>query len=487
MSAYKPRILRPGYEAVLDAVRSASVDGVLVWRLDRLVRRPAEFERFWSECERAGVFLASATEPIDTSTELGLALVRILVTFAGLESTAKSERVRAASRAAALKGRPQLGGARPFGFTAGWTGHVPAEAALIREAAARLLSGESVGALVRNWHARGVRSVNGRPFSLHTIRDLMLQPRLWGERTYKGVVVADGTWPPILDKTTGARLKLLFAQDGRGRHPTNRVHLLSGLLRCGKCGEGLYVRTRDGRRAYACMTPPRGCGGTSIEYDPVERLVTAESLRYLAFWRPVVMRPSRWKVTGRGDDMAIVAARSDDVRRAARDFYVHHSITRPEYNAVRDAAFAAVGKAVPEQSRDGVRAALNMLGGKGANWPNLNTEERRAVLVKVIDHITIHAARRHSGKFHAERVEIVWVGGSSFRPASATRFVAEPRVRRVPDRLVTGRDAARDLKLAEQTVQRWCREGYLPAMRDGKRWSIRQGDLDDFIESRRII
>jgi DNA invertase Pin-like site-specific DNA recombinase len=84
LSAYKKGVKRPAYESLLKAIEAHRVSGVVVWKLDRLVRRPAEFERFWASCEEVGAILVSATEPIDTSTDLGVALVRILVSFAGL-------------------------------------------------------------------------------------------------------------------------------------------------------------------------------------------------------------------------------------------------------------------------------------------------------------------------------------------------------------------------------------------------------------------
>ena len=95
-SAYLPGVRRPEYEEMLTLIEAGGVEGVLVWKLDRLVRRPAEFERLWAACERAGVFVASVTEPIDSFTELGRAIVRILVTFASLESASKSLRLKAA-------------------------------------------------------------------------------------------------------------------------------------------------------------------------------------------------------------------------------------------------------------------------------------------------------------------------------------------------------------------------------------------------------
>jgi Resolvase, N terminal domain len=81
-SAYQPRARRPGFERLIaEAARSA--DGVLVWKLDRLVRRPKDFERLWEVAERRGLFIASVTEPVDSSSPIGLAMLRILVALAG--------------------------------------------------------------------------------------------------------------------------------------------------------------------------------------------------------------------------------------------------------------------------------------------------------------------------------------------------------------------------------------------------------------------
>src|SRR5438445_5164120 len=52
LSAYDPRVERPAYEKLLREVAVARLGGVLVWKLDRLVRQPGDFERFWSLCER---------------------------------------------------------------------------------------------------------------------------------------------------------------------------------------------------------------------------------------------------------------------------------------------------------------------------------------------------------------------------------------------------------------------------------------------------
>jgi len=115
LSAFRA-VTRPAYEEMLAGISAGRWGGVLVWKLDRLVRRPAEFERFWATCERAGAVLMSVNDPIDTTTDVGLAIVRILVTFANLESATTSLRMRAQRREHAAKGLPPFSG-RAFGYT----------------------------------------------------------------------------------------------------------------------------------------------------------------------------------------------------------------------------------------------------------------------------------------------------------------------------------------------------------------------------------
>jgi Resolvase, N terminal domain len=72
-SAYHPRARRPGFETLITKAAARSADGVLVWKLDRLVRRPKDFERLWEVAERRGLFIASVSEPVNSSSPIGLA------------------------------------------------------------------------------------------------------------------------------------------------------------------------------------------------------------------------------------------------------------------------------------------------------------------------------------------------------------------------------------------------------------------------------
>lgn len=260
VSAYKPGVVRPAFERL--QISLAALDGVICWRLDRLSRRPADFERLWEQCEHHGVFIASATEPVDTSTELGVAVVRILITFAQLESHAKSERVSA--RLAEMAREGKLGKRTAFGFTPGFTDVVPHEAALVREAATRFTQGETLAAIAQSWNDRGDRNRSGCMWTSSSLRAMLLSPRMVGDHVHAGVVVARDRFPRVLERDLADEVLAIITRNTRVvSHPRRRA--LSGLLICGRCGG----RLSSGRH-YTCPKPPGGCQNMSLAADPTD-------------------------------------------------------------------------------------------------------------------------------------------------------------------------------------------------------------------------
>lgn len=228
----------------LKAIETRRISEVVVWKLDRLVRRPAEFERFWASCEEVGAILVSATEPIDTSTDLGVALVRILVSFAGLESATMGLRIRAKKEEQARAGIPS--GKIGFGLTG--RSHVrivTKEARLIREGAQRVLEGASAYAITEDWNRRGIPSPERALWQTNSVKKLLLADRVFGDRVYQGHVVARDCWPAILDRETQTRLRIILRAPS-DRRPGRQMRLLTGLIHCGSCG-GPLRGTRVGR------------------------------------------------------------------------------------------------------------------------------------------------------------------------------------------------------------------------------------------------
>jgi site-specific DNA recombinase len=287
LSAYQRGVVRPDYQQMLDDIRHRRVDGILAWKLDRLVRRPAEFERLWSLCEDSGVFLASAMEPLDTSTDMGLALVRVLVAFASLESATIGVRLRAKFKERAESGVPHNPG-RVFGYQKGWQQIDRREAAHIRRAAKDVLDGVPLHRIVTRWNAAGVKPLRADYWTSNSLKQILVSHRLTADRVYRGEVIGPGNWPPILDDDTGRRLRQLLSDPGRRTSfPGPERELLSGLVTCGRCGTTLVAQTEMStkRGMFVCPAPPRGCSGISVGREPATRAAVTTVLGRFATHR----------------------------------------------------------------------------------------------------------------------------------------------------------------------------------------------------------
>ncbi len=279
---------RPEYERMLEDIQAGRRDAVVVYNLDRLTRRPIELEQFTAICERAGLTqFATVTADIDLGTGDGMLMARMLAAFAAMESDKKSQRLRRKAQEIAESGRPGGGGYRPFGYAADRVRVIESEAEVVREVAARYLAGESLMSLTNWLQETGSLSVAGLPWRTSTLRTMLANPRFAGLRAHNGVVVGPAVWPAII---TPAQHEQIVASMERkkvtGRRTTRR-YLLSGMLRCGKCGNKLFSSARRegdrNRRRYVCSSSPDhgGCGKLTVVAEPVEEWITEAVLMRL--------------------------------------------------------------------------------------------------------------------------------------------------------------------------------------------------------------
>ena len=120
---------------------------------------------------------------------------RVVGSVAEYESEHHSERIRRKLEGAQGK---HHGGSRPYGWRDDRINLVEDEAAVVREAAARVLAGESVKSIARALNPAGHRTATGKPWLDVTVRDMVLRPRNAGLRLHHDEVVGHGQWEPIL-------------------------------------------------------------------------------------------------------------------------------------------------------------------------------------------------------------------------------------------------------------------------------------------------
>lgn len=276
VSATKARLDRPGLSHVRREIAQGRADAVLCWRLDRLARSVVDMGTLLDE----GLQVISATEPLDTTSPMGRAMVEILQVFAALESSTIGLRVRSARDYLARNAR-HPGGAAPYGYRS-----VPhpsgqgraleidsTEAAHIRAAADVVLDGGSLYRALQVIRDRGAKPRKAAEWSLSSLRVVLTGDAALGRLRHRGALVRDDDglpvtpWEPVLPLADVERLRALLAPK---KDPSERrrraTRLLSGLVGCSTCGGNMRVSTStqsNGSRVvrYSCKggSDGRGC------------------------------------------------------------------------------------------------------------------------------------------------------------------------------------------------------------------------------------
>lgn len=289
---------------------------------------------------------------------------------------------------------------------------VPAEADVVREVARRLLAGESMRAIVRTLNARGSTSPTGKPWQSTTLRQVMLRDRNAGLRRHRGHVIGPGKWPPIYDEDTHARVVALLRDPvrttGMSNKGANRVHLLSGIARCGRCGgamrgtPGTVYRGKTIRPKYQCkdcLRVARGKEAVESVVVPVVigRLSRPDAVAALASGNPGRAKELHDQITGAqarlnlaADDFADGALTGEQLRRV-------NGALLPKIESWQ-AELAACAPAPGVLALAGVDAA--------ARWATASLDQQRAVIAALMD-ITILPARSGQ-RFDPSLVQIEW-------------------------------------------------------------------------------
>ncbi len=483
LSAYQRGVRRPSFDALMRDVAGGRINGVLVWKLDRLVRRPPDFERFWTRCDYAGVFLASATEPIDSTTEVGLAVIRTLVNFASFESTSISLRLRARFEERARSGVPNWRG-RAFGFTDDACGIVEEEAELIREAARRILAGEPAQMIVADWRRRGIVTSRGRPWRFYELISLLSSHRLVGDNTYRGKVVASGCFPAILDRVTAARVGALLANRGRLRSRGSGPRLLAGLLVCARCdgrlvGSTAYSQQASGDKArtlsYACR-----CGWVSINAEFIESLI-----RCAVLYRIETRSKSLPRAEPPQDAPERLVAAYDEFSAALRqlttDYYVERRLTRGEWETARSGLERRLHSArrqfdpqwrqpLPRRPPSAIRFR--------ADWDTLDVAHQRDIIASELQFATIDKPKQKA-TLDVSRVRATWWEDDpemSPTPWTVTGAIEVDAWDR--ERWMTTKQVMSALGLSHSSVTRRVGAGELPAVKLGGQFRYLRTDVE---------
>ncbi len=426
---------RPTYERLLEDLASGAIDGLIAHHPDRLYRTLPDLEVLIDAIEAGGAQVITVDAgSIDLSTAAGRMVARQLGVAARYETERKAERCVSKHEELARDGKPS-GGPAPYGYTwkvrpgeVGPGGRVKydlvvceAEAAIIAEAAERVLAGELISHVVADLTARGVRSRRG-PIRPENLARVLCSGRVAGLRERYGEVVGPARWPAIITADQHGELVGILRDPTRARTKPFTASLLGGgLARCGLCGSALHAGRRppngkqraageQGFRVYICASARGGCGRLQVQAHHVEAIV-ADHL-WAALGGPGLAKAVALRVPDGSAAHAKVQAL--EAKLAALGEQSVAEDWSPEFVRGRQAALAAkLAEATAElgASRRGqVLRRYARLGDLRTAWPTMALGEQRTIVGLVIEGVVVGPATRQGRTFDPTRVEVRWRG-----------------------------------------------------------------------------
>lgn len=416
-SAFRKGVVRPEYERLREDIASRKVNAVLIWKLDRLSRTVKEFTSFYDFAEDYGCELASVTDNIDTTTAQGKAMVQMASVMAEMEAANTGDRVRVAEMHRARRGLPHGGGHRSFGYDRTTTSVVESEAKEIRAMAERLRAGASLWEIATDLNDRGVLTTAGGTWTTNSLSQMLRSPKLRAVRVYQGESF-EGTWPAILTQDEQVEVMTLLSQgwSGKSRSLPKYAHMLSGLIKCGRCHASLRWnkgRLRGGGEhpKYQCTKEPgktaRHCGALSIDQVRVEELVTGVLLAHI--------RESASTGAPELDQVEVEDLRTQllEDREARKDLaaarFVEQVLDHATYLSTLERLDERIDDAEAQLAHLTRRSRLDFGTDIESWWDMATIEDKRRILRLFIDRILVHPVGKGGRVFRPERVQIIWV------------------------------------------------------------------------------
>ena len=293
-------INRPQLQQLLRDAMNKRFDILICYRLDRISRNVSDFSQLIKDLDKYGISFVSIREQFDTTTPMGRAMMYISSDFAQLERETIAERIRDNMVQLAKTGR-WLGGVAPTGYRSVQINddeqrekklymleEIPEEIEMVRIIYSKYIELQSLTAVEYFLLENNIRTKNGLDFKRYTIRFILSNPvyaiadnntydylinrgydiyspseqfsGIYGLMAYNKTkqdmgyverpraidewVIAVGRHEGIIPGEIWVQVQNLLERNKAKsyRKEKNNQALLSGLLKCGKCGS--YMRPK---------------------------------------------------------------------------------------------------------------------------------------------------------------------------------------------------------------------------------------------------
>ena len=414
---------RPAFRKMLDDARARRFDVVVTHTLDRFSRNLRVMLDAFHTFSQCDVTYVSIMQEIDYSKPEGKLFMTMLGAFAQYFSDALSGHTKKGMKERAqqglFNGEPPFGYARCdaecFGIDESHTGcHIERDKAFkVIEVFERYASGtESMSTLASWLNDQGCRTkgrrradtldeevqINGRRFTHWAVRDILKNPFYTGKVRHKDqlfdgrhqAIVNQDLFDTVQERMKKNRSNRSVSASRKSRSP----HLLTGLLRCGECGNGLWSQTQGSMAETYYRSPDKGYQVTCKYqgksflgrglHDQTNLLFGGFKLR--ENWTDWIVENY---VRGSDADSALNRRKAiqDRVERARR-LYLDGDLDWQSYTKVKEEAEAELARVyVPEF--DDVVEAGKVLSDFGTLWQASSVARRNRLLRSMLDSIYV--------------------------------------------------------------------------------------------------
>lgn len=423
---------RPDYERFREWLTAGRIAHVWTVEQTRLERREVHWFLLAAELDAAGI-----TE-LHTNRE---GIVRVRDAVAGIKAVLAADEIRKLKRRVndrlaenAADGRPAGGIHFAHRRIVDEDGNkaleiIPERAAVVREAAERVLAGWGLISIAKDLAERGVRGARGGTLSRRSIKWMLTSPSVAGHRVYRERIVRRNCYPAVLDEATWQAVCAKLSQprrvkrvDGKpdvvvnekffGRSGARKYLLTGGIAVCGPCRSPLAGTTRKIRKQdrvpyLECQRRLGGDGCVGIKMAPVDEFVVNELFTELD-------KPEFLDQLGADD----YAARRDEIgeeltaaegrRRKLAAAWAKGDLTDGEWQTARqeineyEQQLNTELAALPSPT-----VAVDIATVKAA-WPDMTLEEQREFLMMFINHVAIVRGWGGGKGVNTDRIKIEW-------------------------------------------------------------------------------
>ena len=274
---------RPAFQKLIHDSHSARFQGIVVHKLDRFSRNRYDSAFFKKKLKENNVKVISVLEHLDDTPE-SIILESVLEGLNEYYSANLSRETMKGQHEAALECK-HLGGFVPFGYDIDNSRKYiinQREAEAVRSIFTKYLNGESYTTIIDWLNLNGFITRRKEVFGKNSLNSILQNEKYLGIYKYKEIKIADGV-PQIINMELweGVKKKMIANKNKGARHRAKNLYLLSGLIKCGKCGHPMSGATRkSGNRNsiysdYQCTYKKnrKKCDASGIKKSYVENYV----------------------------------------------------------------------------------------------------------------------------------------------------------------------------------------------------------------------